>query len=70
MLGASSHRIKPVWIIQNGLFISSAKNRACFSIMMRLNCELHNEVSFKAHLAIGYEETGRSIHFRKSLLTF
>ena len=34
---------------------------------MASDCELHNEVSFKAHLAIGYDETGRSIHFRKSL---
>jgi len=34
---------------------------------MASDCELHNEVSFKAHLGIGYEETGRSIHFRKIL---
>lgn len=35
---------------------------------MASDCVLENEVSFKAHLAIGYEEVERSIHFRKSLL--
>lgn len=34
---------------------------------MASDCELHNDVSFKAHLASGYKEVERVIHFRKSL---
>jgi len=34
---------------------------------MASDCELANEVSFKAHLAIGYEEAGRNSHFQKAL---
>jgi len=34
---------------------------------MASDCELDNEMSFKAHLAIGYEEVERAIHFRKTL---
>jgi aminoglycoside 6'-N-acetyltransferase I len=34
---------------------------------MASDCELDNDVSLKSHLALGYEETGRLIHFRKSL---
>jgi len=30
-------------------------------------CELGNEVSLKAHLSLGFEETSRLIHFRKKL---
>lgn len=29
---------------------------------------LDNEVSYRAHLAIGYEEVGRGIYFRKTLI--
>jgi aminoglycoside 6'-N-acetyltransferase I len=31
------------------------------------DCELDNEVSFRAHLALGYEEIDRVIQFRKKL---
>jgi aminoglycoside 6'-N-acetyltransferase I len=31
------------------------------------DCLLDNEISFKAHTALGYVETERLIHFRKSL---
>ena len=34
---------------------------------MASDCELDNDVSLKSHLALGYAETGRLIHFRKSL---
>ena len=34
---------------------------------MASDCELDNTVSFRAHLALGYEETDRVIQFRKSL---
>ncbi len=34
---------------------------------MASDCEFDNDVSLKSHLALGYEETGRLIHFRKSL---
>jgi aminoglycoside 6'-N-acetyltransferase I len=36
---------------------------------MASDCELWNEVSYKAHLALGYEETLRIIQFRKLLST-
>jgi aminoglycoside 6'-N-acetyltransferase I len=42
-----------------------ARERGCREIAS--DCELHNELSFKAHLAIGYEEVERAIHFRKIL---
>jgi aminoglycoside 6'-N-acetyltransferase I len=35
---------------------------------MASDCELDNGVSFRAHLALGYEETDRVIQFRKSLV--
>ena len=31
------------------------------------DCELDNSISLKAHLALGYDEVQRLIHFRKSL---
>lgn len=34
---------------------------------MASDCELNNVGSLKAHLAIGYEEVERAIHFRKTL---
>jgi aminoglycoside 6'-N-acetyltransferase I len=34
---------------------------------MASDCGIENEVSFKSHLAIGYAEVERLIHFRKSL---
>ncbi len=34
---------------------------------MASDCELDNEVSFHAHLALGYEEADRLIHFMKKL---
>ncbi len=34
---------------------------------MASDCELDNAVSFRAHLALGYEEVDRAIQFRKSL---
>jgi aminoglycoside 6'-N-acetyltransferase I len=34
---------------------------------MASDCELWNDVSFQAHLALGYEEVIRVIQFRKSL---
>jgi aminoglycoside 6'-N-acetyltransferase I len=35
---------------------------------MASDCEIDNDVSLKAHLAIGYAEVERLIHFRRSLL--
>jgi aminoglycoside 6'-N-acetyltransferase I len=35
---------------------------------MASDCELDNDVSFRAHLALGYEEVDRAIQFRKSLV--
>lgn len=34
---------------------------------MASDCEINNEISLKAHLALGYEEVERLIHFKKSL---
>ena len=34
---------------------------------MASDCELDNDVSFRAHLALGYEEVERVIQFRKTL---
>jgi aminoglycoside 6'-N-acetyltransferase I len=34
---------------------------------MASDCEIDNEVSFRAHLAIGYAEVERLIHFQKPL---
>jgi aminoglycoside 6'-N-acetyltransferase I len=34
---------------------------------MASDCELDNAVSFRAHLALGYEEVDRTIQFRKPL---
>ena len=35
---------------------------------MASDCDIDNDVSFKSHLAIGYAEVERLIHFRKSLV--
>lgn len=35
---------------------------------MASDCLLDNEISFRAHLALGYQETERLIHFKKRLL--
>jgi aminoglycoside 6'-N-acetyltransferase I len=35
---------------------------------MASDCELDNDVSFRAHLALGYEEVDRAIQFRKLLI--
>ncbi len=35
---------------------------------MASDCELDNDVSFSAHLALGYEEVDRAIQFRKVLV--
>ena len=35
---------------------------------MASDCELDNDVSFRAHLALGYEEVDRAIQFRKTLI--
>jgi aminoglycoside 6'-N-acetyltransferase I len=42
-----------------------ARGRGCQE--MASDCLLDNEVSLHAHLALGYEETDRLIHFRKAL---
>jgi aminoglycoside 6'-N-acetyltransferase I len=34
---------------------------------MASDCFLNNEVSLRAHLALGYEEGDRLVHFRKKL---
>jgi aminoglycoside 6'-N-acetyltransferase I len=41
--------------------------RSCGYAEIASDCLLENEVSFRAHTAIGYQETERLIHFRKSL---
>ena len=52
-----SHLIEPAesWASKQGLH------------EMASACMLDNEVSLKAHLALGYEEGDRLIHFRKKL---
>ena len=35
---------------------------------MASDCDIANDVSFRSHLAIGYAEVERLIHFRKSLV--
>ena len=42
-----------------------ARSRGC--VEMASDCLLENEVSLAAHLRLGYEETGRLIHFKKRL---
>ena len=34
---------------------------------MGSDCELGNDISLKAHLGLGFEETSKLIHFRKNL---
>jgi aminoglycoside 6'-N-acetyltransferase I len=41
--------------------------RGCGYAEMASDCEIHNEVSLRAHVAIGYRETAREIHFCKPL---
>jgi aminoglycoside 6'-N-acetyltransferase I len=41
--------------------------RSCGYAEIASDCLLENEISLKAHTAIGYEEVERLIHFRKSL---
>jgi aminoglycoside 6'-N-acetyltransferase I len=41
--------------------------RSCGYAEIASDCLLENEVSLKAHTALGYEEIERLIHFRKSL---
>lgn len=42
-----------------------ARARGCKE--MGSDCELDNEISLKAHLSLGFEETSRLIHFKKRL---
>ena len=42
--------------------------RSCGYAEIASDCLLENEVSFKAHTALGYSEVERLIHFRKSLV--
>ncbi len=41
--------------------------RAQGCLEMASDCEIDNDVSFRSHLAVGYAEVERAIHFRKSL---
>jgi len=53
-----------------GLLVKAAEqwaiDRGCQE--MASDCELDNDVSFRAHLALGYEEVDRTIQFRKTLV--
>lgn len=42
-----------------------ARSKGCRE--MASDCEIANEVSLAAHTRLGYEETSRLIHFRKTL---
>jgi aminoglycoside 6'-N-acetyltransferase I len=42
--------------------------RSCGYAEIASDCLLENDVSLKAHTALGFEETERLIHFRKSLV--
>jgi aminoglycoside 6'-N-acetyltransferase I len=42
-----------------------ARTQGCTE--MASDCLLDNEVSFRAHLAVGYEEAERLVHFRRTL---
>ena len=44
---------------------SWAREQGCEE--MASDCDLDNEVSLNAHLSVGYQEVGRSIHFKKWL---
>lgn len=44
---------------------SWARELACTE--MASDCDMDNLTSLKAHLAVGYEEMGRNIHFKKNL---
>jgi aminoglycoside 6'-N-acetyltransferase I len=46
---------------------AEAWGRSCGYAEIASDCFLDNAVSLKAHTALGYEETERLIHFRKSL---
>ena len=52
-----------------GMLVNHAMQwaRARGSREIASDCELDNEVSFKAHLGLGFLETSRLIHFRKKL---
>lgn len=52
-----------------GMLVREAESwaRANGCTEMASDCELTNEISFAAHLKLGYEESGRLIHFRKRL---
>jgi aminoglycoside 6'-N-acetyltransferase I len=41
--------------------------RSCGYGEIASDCLIDNEISFQAHVALGYEETERLIHFRKAL---
>jgi aminoglycoside 6'-N-acetyltransferase I len=43
-----------------------ARGQGCSE--MASDCKLDNEVSLRAHLALGYQEAERLIHFRRSLI--
>ncbi len=44
-----------------------ARSQGCTE--MASDTEIENLISFQAHLALGYEESERLIHFRKSILS-
>jgi len=52
-----------------GLLVDHAEQwaRSQGSKEMASDCELSDEISLKAHLGLGFEETSRLIHFRKKL---
>ncbi len=43
-----------------------AKSKGCHE--MASDSEIGNELSFEAHLSLGYEETSRLVHLRKDLI--
>ena len=54
-IGAELVRAAENWARQSGLK------------EMASDCEINNEISLKAHLALEYEEVERAIHFKKRL---
>ena len=52
---------------RGAVMAAEAWARSCGYAEIASDCLLDNEVSRKAHIALGYEETERLIHFRKSL---
>ncbi len=62
---AADNRLKGIGGMLVGEAEKWARSKECRE--MASDCEIANEVSLAAHTRLGYEETSRLIHFRKTL---